>query len=157
MVVAVIREIFRVSPRTPIVVGPRRAADTIRVRPNHSSTAILRVARKNRAVWEEQGWVRQERAGTVTYTGEFRVRDKRGQWRTWPGVLRQKRGVVDVAIAGRAMDVLKGHPKGPCFGKLDKEGRWWGMHWSVPGSAPTDALTYVEKLLHEAVNGKNGR
>lgn len=127
---------YRKERGPPWVIGPARPV-TIGPRP--------------RGVWEEQGWTRSRNDGTWVYEGYYRVRDRHGRQRRFPGRVIVRPGEVRPYIADPPPE-LRTHPKGPCF--MLVRAPWFRLHWHRPAGNADEAILYIEKVLVEALNGR---
>lgn len=123
--------------------GGRRSAP-VRIGP----ASAVRIDAPRRGLWDERGWVCENRPNLRIYQGEFRVR-RWGGWQRWSGrILAQNRGEITLYIADPP-EKLRHHPKWPCF--QHEEGRWFRLHWHRRAQNVDDAIAYMERILDEAL------
>jgi len=120
----------------PLVIGPGRP---------------LTIGPLPRDAWEEQGWVRHRNDGAWVYQGHYRVRDRHGRLRRFPGRVIVRPNDVRPYIADPPVE-LRTHPKGRCF--MLVHAPWFQVHWHRPARNADEAILYIEKILAEALNGR---
>lgn len=153
-----------IGPTEPIMVGPGAyRGDALTIQGNHyreegtqrnpplviGPDRPVTIGPTPRGVWEEQGWTRYRNDGTWVYEGYYRVRDRHGRQRRFPGRVIVRPGEVRPYIADPPAE-LRTHPKGPCF--MLAHTPWFQVHWHRPAGNADEAILYIEKVLAEALN-----
>ncbi|MGC8959360.1 MAG: hypothetical protein ACP5OO_06180 [Chloroflexia bacterium] len=156
-----------IGPTEPIVVGPGtfHPGDTRAIQENRcrgestrrgpplviEPSRPLAIGPRPRDAWEEQGWTRRRKDGTWVYEGYYRVWDRYGRQRRFPGQIIMRSGEVCPYIADPPAE-LRTHPKGPCF--MLTQAPWFRVHWHRPARNADEAILYIEQVLAEALNGR---
>jgi hypothetical protein len=111
-------------------------------------SAVVRVAPEPRAAWDERGWRRTREGAAELYVGNYVVRRGRRP-EAYRGHILVAGGLVTPYIADPPAEI-RSHRKGPCFQLSNPP--WFRVHWQRPATNVDDALLYVERVLHEALN-----
>ena len=143
---------IKVEPIDTISIGPARA---IVIGPSDHTVTVIKpsksthIAPPDRPAWDERGWSQSGEHGHEVYQGWYQVRDRNGQPRQYPGRIEMNGGIAQPFIHEPPSQV-KDHPKGVCFNH--KGDGWFIVHWHTPATNPSDAMLYVERVLHESLN-----
>lgn len=105
-----------------------------------------------RGAWDERGWTQREEKGKTIYEGDYLVRIRDGSLRRFAGRVEVSRGIATPFVADPPSEIRR-HPHGPCF-QLVGGGPWFKCHWHVPARTQDDAITYVERVLSESLEGR---
>ncbi len=145
------RESPSIAPRNPHCGESTRAGPAGAIPQVIGPNRPLTIGPLPRDAWEEQGWVRHRDDGDWVYRGYYRVRDRRGRLRRFPGRVIVGPDGVRPYIADPPAE-LRAHPKGPCF--MLVHAPWFQVHWHRPAGNADEAILYIEKILAEALNGR---